>query len=558
MTEEHQSIFEDIYCDSSKEKIEKYGDPNKNLIITVVLILFISIFVVFIEKKEIGGITEDYSSYYPQATSAYIDIEFNNENIQKINSLTTLDIKNLPDFLSKILNTNTHYKTSKKKAVEKLMKQVLGDELSFGTWNSNGTDYSLIIFPIKREGNIHSLFKVLFGKNQKLVSKTYKGIRIITTKDKKAAYLINRERLFVANSYDALVFTLNNHILHNRPGLYDRNDVKKAFSYLDKDRIGTVLLTNSRSNNQLLNGINKNGFLSFVRTLPTTAVSILVDKDLFYLKSYTPYGYSKIMKNNVEKTFQFAFEDTDQDFKPIFSPDNIISYFNAVDLKSYINFYLELSNIKAYPEFEQFKHFVKMATTLDFEDDILESVSKNSFFATIDSGNSRPGHVAVLTLTPKTALVISKLVKLLQIQVPTAQVSKISYKNHELNTISSPKLPATLYYGNTGNLFVFGDSFAVESVIDAINRKQVYSYSEFFKKHSIYNSGLTAFIDMQKSKKFNVNQRNFSEKSYFDKIKNNVTAVFITAGYEDDIFVSSIQFSLQNNSKYKYLKEITK
>jgi len=187
----------------------------------------------------------------------------------------------------------------------------------------------------------------------------------------------------------------------------------------------------------------------------------------------------------------------------------------------------------------------------------MEVFSKNSIFATIDSGNSKPEHVIILSSTPKTGLVISKFVKLLQIQIPSAEISKISYKNLELNTVASPKLPAILCYGNIGkNLYAIGDKLAVESIIDTIKTKKSFSNNNLFRgfrKHAIYNSGITAFIDIQQINKIAPQARKFPERTYLDKLKNNINAAFITADCKDNAFISSIQFSLRSGNEEKLI-----
>jgi|GEM_PF-3023367 len=558
MTEKQEQIFENCNNDCLLEKIEKYGDPNRNLIITAVIILFIAgLIVLFIEKKEIGGITADYADYYPQSTTAYIDIKLDDKSIQEINNFTVLNIKDLPDLFIRIFNAD--YRVTKRRKIDKLINQVLGDEFSYGFWNSKGIDRSLIIFPIKRESKINPLFRLLLGKNEKLTDKTYQGFRIVTAKNKKIAYLINRERLFVADSYETLTSIINNYILQDKKSLYDKKDVRRALAYVDKSRIGTILITNSPSDNEVLNNITNNkfsvisGFLNGL--ISTTAISVMIDKDIFYFNTYTPYDELIIGEENVEKAFRTVFDSNKQALSSDFLPQNTISYFTVSGLKNYMNLYLELIGIKAKPEFEQLKQFVKMTTELDYDKDIMETFSKNTVFATIDSGNSKPGYAVILSSTPKTDLVISKFIKLLQIQVPSAEISKLSYKNLELNTVVSSKLPVTLCYGNIGkNLYAIGDKLAVESIIDTIKNKKCFSNNNLFsdfKKHSIYNPGITAFMDIQKINAFAPQNRKSLEGNYLDKIKNNINAAFITADYKDNAFIGSIQFSLKNKSLNK-------
>jgi hypothetical protein len=177
----------------------------------------------------------------------------------------------------------------------------------------------------------------------------------------------------------------------------------------------------------------------------------------------------------------------------------------------------------------------------------MDIFSKNSIFAAIDSGNLKPGYAVILSSNPKTGLVISKFVKLLQGQIPTEEITKISYQNHELNLISSPKLPVSLCYGNINpNLYAIGDKLAIESMIDAIKSRKTFLNNKGFEEHAVYNSGFTAFIDNQRINKFAPAKRKFFEKNYLDKIKENIDAAFITADYKDHAFISSIQFSLKN------------
>ena len=227
----------DIYNHGLSEKIGKYGDPKRNLIITACVIVVIALFVsIFLWKKGIRGITGTYADCYPVNTSIYIDAKLTDKNVEKINKLTKLNIKDLPDLVSRLFTDNDNKDRDK---INKLMSETFDDNFSFGVWNDK-TEKSLAVFTVKREAKVRPLFEMVFGK--KLLDKKFKGYKVTVSSDTGIAFSMIRDKVYVANNYDALVFVIENHIIKRKNSLFDRSDVRHAVDLLEKERIGTIII----------------------------------------------------------------------------------------------------------------------------------------------------------------------------------------------------------------------------------------------------------------------------------------------------------------------------
>ena len=229
-----------------KDKIKKYGSPKKTLIITGLVIIIVAAIVAYLMLNEqISGITGTYSKYYPETTSLYIDAYLDGLKIAGINNSTNLKIKGLPDLLSKEFSNN--YGDAKRLKINTLMSQAFGNSFSFGVWNdkkNNRTiERSLIIFPIKREKKIIPLFSLIFDKNKKIIDHIYKGFQIVSSKNGAGAYFISRNNIYIANSYSTLVYIINNFFIGDTDSLFDNDAVENATDYLEKNRLGTIIIT---------------------------------------------------------------------------------------------------------------------------------------------------------------------------------------------------------------------------------------------------------------------------------------------------------------------------
>ena len=79
-------------------------------------------------------------------------------------------------------------------------------------------------------------------------------------------------------------------------------------------------------------------------------------------------------------------------------------------------------------------------------------------------------YILIMPANKKTDFIISTMIKLLSLQIPSLTVKKIEYsiinegKKFDLNQISSPKIPETLCYTRMNNdIYAFGEKNAVSS-----------------------------------------------------------------------------------------------
>ncbi|MFH0703283.1 MAG: DUF3352 domain-containing protein [bacterium] len=528
------------------EKIKKYGNPNRNLIITALIIVFMIIAVVMMfKKKEISKMTTEYAGYYPSCTMLYIDAELTPEKINKINESTNLEIKNLSDLVNRLFDNNKSEKY-------RLMSEAFGNSFSFGTWNTNQANQtierSLMIFPVEREGKINHLFEQLSGK-EKPINKIFKGYKITSFPNKKIAFLLERNRLFLADSYDTLTFIINGYILKKSNSLYDGENVQKLLHFLDEDKIGTVIINepsqimpenidaNKKFKKEIINS------RQVLKAFGVTVASLSIKNDLLYLNSYTNYDLFKIKNKNIRETLKIILEEKHDKFRPKILPENIMGYLYLKNPKNYINFALELSGSKI--KYEQAKLLLKLFTNLDLDKDVLKLLEKEAVFLAVNTDNSALGYMLILPVSEKMDFVISKLAKLFLMQSPSVKILKNTYKNLNLNTVSLPNFPVVCYGKINQELYAFGEKSAVETFINETfeNKSSLLEKDSFkiFDTGMVNDHKLSGYINIQDINKLNNNKK----IAYFDKVKNKVETSFFAIGSTDDIIRSSIQLRLK-------------
>ena len=553
MSNSENHNFSDINNNGLSEKIRKYGDPKRNLIITAITILVITFLVgIFFWKNGQSGITGVYADYYPASTSIYVDAKLDAKNIDKINELTKLNIRDLPDLLSRLFLTNY---TKERININKLMSEAFDDSFSFGVWNDNRKERSLAVFTVKREAKIRPLFESIF--NKKLADKNFKGYKATISPDTGVAFSMIRDKLYVADSYDTLAFIIKNHILKSEKSLYDRSNVKHSVNLLEGERIGTIIVADYTSGISRLSGMiggKYKGELAdiehFLKSVDVTAISVLLDKNLVYFNSYTSYNLSQIKSQSLKKAYENIFSKKHIDFNPGFLPENTLSFLLINELKDYIDFTVELSGIKATPEYDQFKQFIKLLTSLDFDKDILEILKNDTTIAAIDVGNGKTEYVAVLANDNNTAHVISKLMKLIPLQLPSAEMSTITYKKLDLGLISDKKHSLMINYGKiTPDLYAIGEKLAVESLIDATDKNKLnITEKDIYKRLNVQNLNdfrFLAYVNIQGLKKIEAEKAGIKNKVFLDKIKNNIKAALFTIKAENNVIKGSLQINLK-------------
>lgn len=538
-----------MFDNISLEKIKKYGNPKRNLIITAFTIIFIAILtIILLFKSENKDMTENYASFYPASTSVYVDINLNDKNIKEINQVSNLHINGISDILSHIFSDI--YRNKNQKQINKLIFQTFENNPAFGIWSDNNNQAvkrSLFIVPIKREIKIRPLFQLLFGSNKKLTDKEFKGYKITTSFDKKGAFTILGNKLFLADSYETLVFIIKNYLVGNSDSLYDRKDVIKALHLLEKKRIGTIIFTDLSSDLSNLNVFAGKKY----DIKQVTAISILQDKNRVYFNSYTPLNFSQIKDKLFKKACKEIFKNHSSiNFIPDFLPINTISFMSINRLSDYINFALELSGLKPSPEYEEGKNFIKMVTSLDFDKDILDILNKNTVFAAVDTGEKRPAFVVALPCGKNTNYIISRLVKLIPAQDPSAEISKITCKNLELGLISSRKFPVSLVYGQINpDLFVIGEKSAVVSIIDTSHKNKTNVADTGIYKNLIENipanPRILVYMNMNDINRINKKQKLFRNITILNKIANNTRCALFIINTSHNIIKGSLMLNLK-------------
>ena len=323
-----------VFEHSLKEKINKYGDPRRNLLITILVIIFFGALIIIQQEKDLG-ITANYTRFYPDSTQLYIDAKLTEKNISLINKSTNLHISNLSDLLNRILCSKNNDKT--RLQINQLMAETFANSFSFGTWIDVEKKYqvyrSLAIFPIEKKGKIDTLFKYLFSKNAKLTSSVFQGYKITYSLNSKGAYLISRNNLFIADSYQTLTYIVEKHILKNSHNLYTLHSVRKAIGYLDEKRLGTIIINNIGPSFSKLNNIINEKYLTqirkfndFIKPMNTTAIAVLMDKQIVYFKSYTPIDLSKVEDKHVKHAFESAFKTINENINENICQRNAAPY----------------------------------------------------------------------------------------------------------------------------------------------------------------------------------------------------------------------------------------
>lgn len=542
--------------DGLAEKIRKYGDPKRNLIITSVLIVLMAILVaVFMTRKEGSGITSNYAVFYPDSTLVYIDAKLDNSAIKTINEATNLKIKNLPDLVSRLFVAD--YSDKNRQAANSLMTQAFGNTFSFGLWNDGSKERSLAIFTVVKEGKVRPLIETITGKREKLRNKNYKGYKIISSPGSNLAFSMIRQKLYVTDSVDSLTFIIDNYVLDHKKNLYSREKVRKSVGMLEQERIGTVVLTDFNFISSFLgNAAGKNyaaGLSSLKQitgSMDVTAVSVMLNNDLINLHSYTPYNLSNINSASVKKAFEAIFDNRKSKFNPNFLPEKTVTFVTVNDLRDYVRFIIAVSGLDQTAEYDQFKQFVKMITSLDFDRDILELLRKNTTLATIDNGSNKPEYAIIFSHNRNTSHVISKLMNVIPLQFPSSKISTTTYKNMDLGLVSIPKFSLNLCYGRiSSDLYIVGEKLAVESVISTVTRDQKnITEMDRYKKlnlDDIEDSRIQVYLNTGNLDDINTKKIINRGSSFFDKVKNNTKAVLFTVKVDASIIRGSLELNIK-------------
>lgn len=551
--------FIGIDKDGFSEKVRKYGDPKKNLIFTLVFICIVTISITFfLIRNKNEGVTPEYLENFPANTSFYIDSKLTNKEINRLNELTHLNIKGLPDIFNKIFADN--YNDKNRKKISSLMNQALSNSFCFGKWNdvagSKIIEKNLAIFSIKRESKVLPLFKLL--TDNKLLTKTFKGYKITYSSDKNFAFLVAKNTLYVTDSRNTMEDVIKNNFINNSNNLYKNKEIRKAVSHLEKDRLATIIIPNTEyeiskvkfnvGNILLENALNN--IKQVTTSMKATAISVNIGKKMLYLNFYTPLDFSKIKNVGVKDSLKEILKTKSNKFTPEYLPANTLGFAHISNVSNYINLILDLCGIKSSSQYEQVKQFIKMLTALDFDNDIIKAFESNTVIASIPVDDSKQAYITIFENNEKSKRVFSKLLKLIQLQIPSVKAEKFVYKDNELNTISSPSLPVELCYGAIGQkLYAFGEKLAIQKLIDTSikNEKNLATSKNYqsFKSNNPTSSKLIVYLSPEEIK-YLANRAIVQENQIpVNKIRRNIKGALFTVKSTSNMIKSSLQISLR-------------
>lgn len=553
MENNNDNVIEDAEKRTLCEKTKKYGSQARNLIITaaiIIIILFITLISFALGYK--GGVTSKYTDFYPKTTYLYFDTEINEADIKQINKLSGLNAKNLPDLLDKFFkSTKNNFKSEK---INSLIPEIFGDSLSFGLWKQQlrgGTiDRNLAIITLKNKQKVDSLFVKLINKDVKLFQKKYKGYTITLTDDNKVAYFVHDKYLFLTDNYDSACYILENHIYDKSESLFRQKGVQKILKNLDKNRLGTIIISDFKPGIAKLGTIAENksrvsNLKRLTRELNVTGITVSLDKDILTLKSYSTFDIS-IMTNKLllEKCKALlSFNSNNFDIKIL--PKNTLGYIYISDLSKFINIGLEISGFNHKDEYEQAKQLAEMFTSLNFEKDIIGLFDNKTMLTLVDTGYNRPGFLLLLSNKDNTNDIITKISKLISMQFPDSKFSKVNYKNYELTDISSKKLPSNLTFGPISkDYYCIGESNAVRTLFDKNENGllQVESYKKI-SKYSLENPKVAMYFN---NKIINEVQKNkVNNQINFNKVNEKIDSLLLNFCIEKNLIKGSLNIDIK-------------
>ena len=537
------------------EKIQKYGDPSRNLFLTIVLIVFVGLLIAFsLSKKQDTSISSEYAIYYPQSTLFYMDARLDSKAIENINKYKSHSVKGLPDILGRIYTLeNKNYDSGR---ANTLMQETFSDSFGFGSWNQkDGAPGSLLIMPVKREIKIKKLFEILYGKNGRIAAKNYQGYKITTSKNKKGAFCLVGNKLFLADSYDTLVFIIDNYLVHSSNSLYNRHDVRELLYKLDKNRVGTVIFPDINYLFSKIEGLASlkdfsSSIKKFSNTLNIAAASILINKDILEFNCFIPYNPDNIKDNFLKKAFEKIFIKSELAYTPDALPEQTVSFINIKNFNDYLYFMLELSNLNHTKEYEQAKQLMKMFTSLDLDSDIISLFKDNTVLAAINTGKQRPDFALIIPDRQKTSDIVKTLIKILSTQMPGSELAKTTYRGKELELAYTSKRPEKIVYGKLSpGLYSIGEKGAVEYLIDTTAHKRLnLSNNKLYKNFESYNnseSRVILYFNIDNALKIWNNQPFITKNDLYNKIEGSANAVLLNAYSDNRTIKANMQLYLK-------------
>ena len=533
-------------------KLKKYGNQNKNLLITILILLCLA-FVVNIYKVESKGITDIYTKYYPENTDLYLDVYLTKETVSEINKITGLTSSDISNLIIKLFKSDSDNLTE----IKSLTSQAFGNSFSYGTWidKEKIKKRTLAIFPVERECKVNCLVDALKGKKSELKQEVYQGYKINLYKNNERAYIINEGKLFIADSYKTLTYIIDNFFITSSQSLIKNKRVKNSLNHLETKRIGTIIINNQEKFNEIrakipqsFQNYNKN-YNDIIGSLGLSIISAMFDQDSIYFKSYTPIDFNKIKDNKVRKAYEkiLGFDKSLTPYSCL--PKNVLLYTSMNNLGEYIDLNLEILKLKSSSNYVYFKEFVKMLTAIDLEEDLINNIKDEVSLFVIDNGNKNYKTALLVKSNDQLDNALNKACKFLSMQLPYSKTSKVSYKNMNLSLIKMGKYDNNFYYGNLpDNIFALGEKEAIESLIDYKADTQNNEKCEIIKRKITKEPIFLAYADFQKLKKMQKQNKVIKDK-YLKNLEKNIKTVVLSINTDKNHLEGILHLIMNKSTK---------
>ncbi len=232
--------FKNVYEQARLEKTKKYGDPDRNLLITLGIIALVAVILIVTKQKSENG-TLGFTRYYPSSTLLYMD--FDEDNIKIKNESIKSGIKSFAfsNLFKETLNKNI-YNILLKEDKKKLVRQGFKGNYSFGIWSRDkklAKPAKLGIINLNNEVFATNFINQIFHENNTFSSKVFKGYKIIILP--KGAYFINKRKLYLADSKQTLEYLIDNFILKKSDSLKSSKIIKNFKTLFNDKRAATII-----------------------------------------------------------------------------------------------------------------------------------------------------------------------------------------------------------------------------------------------------------------------------------------------------------------------------
>lgn len=501
MTENNNQILECFDITGKAEKIRKYGDPKRNLLITICVVILSAflLFLLFGNKKHVGGRTSDYAVFYPRSTVFYSDVQLNSSIINKLNQTTLVNVHTTPDMMKSLgLVGNMPPRT------RKYLSVMMGNSFSYGEWTLKPGEKHRYLFVsnILNEMNSDKVFKKLLANGEKLSVKVYKGYRITFVKD-GAAYTVHRNKLFVSDSYYSMAFIVSNFFVNHNKSVFDNDRFINVVKLLNNDRIASIYFKNTpESFKNIGSMINSDmDFSKLATAFNDTAGAFVYNNNSLNLDLYTTYSSLKIKSFIIFDKLKNLFSKSSSILSECNIPDTTATYVSVKGIKKFINLYMMMYHISGSSEYNQLKGFFNQLTRLDFEKDILNEFNRDVLILNIKTAPNTYEPLVVIPATEKTDFIHSRLLSAIKKNNLGAGVYQLKYRNVPFENLKSSKVPISLDYARFSNgYYVLGQKKPFLAFIDA-------NYSNVLKSNDkVLDSNYSLL-------KFYVNPKNASLES---------------------------------------------